>query len=114
MKGCIFVTCLILLWVLRLTWKDLSGSLKCARGAGGLPQPGPIFQALPEPAPLPPLPQPEMPANAEAMSPGMAPETAPASLPQPGTSFQVPSSTLTVLSIQLRIKHLRHKDVILM
>jgi hypothetical protein len=54
---------------------------------GGLPQPGPIFQALPEPAPLPPLPMPEMPA--EAMTPGMAPETAPAGLPQPGTSFQV-------------------------
>ncbi len=55
--------------------------------SGGLPQPGPIFQALPEPLPLPPLPQPERPA--EAMSPGMAPETAPAGLPQPGTSFQV-------------------------
>ncbi len=54
--------------------------------AGGLPQPGPIFQALPEPLPLPPLPQPERPA--EAMSPGMAPESAPAGLPQPGTSFQ--------------------------
>ena len=57
--------------------------------AGALPQPGPIFQALPEPLPLPPLPQPERPA--EAMTPGMAPETAPAGLPQPGTSFQVGS-----------------------
>ncbi len=55
--------------------------------AGGLPQPGPIFQALPEPLPLPPLPQPQRPA--EAMAPGMAPETAPAGLPQPGTVLQV-------------------------
>ncbi len=55
--------------------------------AGGLPQPGPIFQALPEPLPLPPLPQPERPA--EAMTPSMAPETAPAGLPQPGSVLQV-------------------------
>ncbi len=55
--------------------------------AGGPPQPGPIFQALPEPLPLPPLPQPERPA--EAMTPSMAPETAPAGLPQPGTVLQV-------------------------
>lgn len=61
--------------------------------SGGLPQPGPIFQALPEPAPLPPLPMPEMPA--EAMTPGMAPETAPAGLPQPGTSYQVACSLST-------------------
>ena len=54
---------------------------------GGLPQPGPIFQALPEPLPLPPLPQPERPA--EAMTPSMAPETAPAGLPQPGAVLQV-------------------------
>ncbi len=68
--------------------------------AGGLPQPGPIFQALPEPLPLPPLPQPERPA--QAMSPGMAPETAPAGLPQPGTSFQACSSTTFQASLDLQ------------
>ena len=61
-------------------------SLPCCC-TGGLPQPGPIFQALPEPLPLPPLPQPERPA--EAMTPSMAPETAPAGLPQPGSVLQV-------------------------
>jgi hypothetical protein len=45
-----------------------------------MPQPGPQFQALPDPAPLPPLPQPSRPEGS------MAPETAPAGLPQPGAT----------------------------
>jgi hypothetical protein len=55
----------------------LRAAMLCA--AGGLPQPGPIFQALPEPLPLPALPEP---FAAEA------PETAPAGLPGPGASLQ--------------------------
>ena len=47
-----------------------------------MPQPGPQFQALPEPAPLPPLPMPE-PMRPEG---SMAPESAPAGLPQPGST----------------------------
>ena len=59
--------------------------------AGALPQPelsqpGPAFQAQPEPAPLPPLPRPTpqlqtMPAN--------APERAPAGEAQPGVIVEV-------------------------
>jgi hypothetical protein len=48
--------------------------------AGGLPQPGPIFQELPQPAPLLPLPEPFA---------AMTPETAPAGLPGPGANLQV-------------------------
>jgi hypothetical protein len=55
-----------------LRWPELSI-------AGGLPQPGPIFQELPQPAPLLPLPEP---FAAEA------PETAPAGLPGPGANLQ--------------------------
>ena len=60
--------------------------------AGGMPQPGPQFQALPEPAPLPPLPMPE-PMRPEG---SMAPESAPAGLPQPGaTSLQSKRMSIT-------------------
>jgi hypothetical protein len=52
--------------------------------AGGLPQPGPIFQALPEPLPLPALPEPFA-----AEAPSMAPDSAPAGLPGPGANLQV-------------------------
>ena len=51
--------------------------------AGALPQPGPVFQALPEPAPLPPLPRPApqlqaaMPDEASSMA-AMTPMGAPA------------------------------------
>ena len=59
--------------------------------AGALPQPGPVFQALPEPAPLPPLPRPApqlqtMPAEAMA---AMAPMSAMAGEAQPGAQYQV-------------------------
>ena len=57
--------------------------------AGGLPQPGPIFQALPEPLPLPELPQPQRPAEfMTTESPTMAPEAAPGAEAQPGAQFQ--------------------------
>ena len=51
--------------------------------AGALPQPGPVFEALPEPAPLPQLPRPApqlqaaMPDEASSMA-AMAPMAAPA------------------------------------
>jgi len=58
--------------------------------AGGLP--GPQFQALPEPAPLPPLPRPapllQMEQPAEAFA-AMAPMAAPGSEAQPGSALQV-------------------------
>ena len=58
-----------------------------------MPQPGPVFQALPEPAPLPPLPRPApqlqtMPAEAMA---AMAPMSAMAGEAQPGAQYQVPA-----------------------
>ena len=56
----------------------------CACETGGLPQPGPIFQALPQPLPLPELPQPQRPAEFQAE----APESAPSALPQPGAQLQ--------------------------
>ena len=64
--------------------------------AGGLP--GPQFQALPEPAPLPPLPRPGpelqmMPADA------MAPMSAMAGESQPGAQLQVCMLTFYTLSI---------------
>ena len=76
--------------------------------AGALPQPGPIFQALPEPLPLPPLPQPERPA--EAMTPSMAPESAPAGLPQPGTVLQVTLCTRYDMSA-IRLTHMQLQAV---
>ena len=65
--------------------------------AGALPQPGPAFQALPEPAPLPPLPRPgpqlqTMPAEAMA---AMAPMSAMAGEAQPGAQLQVCQWSLT-------------------
>ncbi len=45
---------------------------------GGMPQPGPQFQALPQPGPLPVLPR-----------PADAPEGAPAGEAQPGVSLEV-------------------------
>ena len=59
---------------------------------------GPVFQALPEPAPLPPLPRPapmlqmEQPAEADtfaAMTPMNAPMEAPFPQAQPGAVYQV-------------------------
>lgn len=59
--------------------------------AGGLP--GPQFQALPQPAPLPKLPRPshqlQMEANNDMAAPSMAPMTAPGGEPQPGAQYQV-------------------------
>ena len=71
--------------------------------AGGLP--GPTFQALPEPAPLPPLPRPApqlqtMPAEAMA---AMAPMSAMAGEAQPGAQLQVCS--LTPRLCQFQSKH---------
>jgi hypothetical protein len=48
---------------------------------GGLPQPGPRFQALPDPRPLPPLPMPSRPEAA------FAPAGAPAGMPMPRASL---------------------------
>ena len=58
-------------------WQLVNPRWVCAVRAGALPQPGPIFQALPEPAPLPELPQ-----------PAMAPESAPGGEPQPRAALQ--------------------------
>ncbi len=67
-----------------------------------MPQPGPQFQALPDPAPLPPLPLPSQPE--ESMAPSTAPETAPAGLPQPGvTSLQAKHKTAAYNGI---VRHL--------
>ncbi len=68
--------------------------------AGALPQPGPVFQALPEPAPLPPLPRPApqlqaaMPDEASSMA-AMTPMAAPAG--EASAQYQV--STLTYLFV---------------
>ena len=59
---------------------------------GGLPQPGPIFAALPEPLSLPPLPQPQQP-----MAAASAPDGAPAGRPQPGSVLQVSHGIAAVL-----------------
>ena len=53
--------------------------------AGGLPQPGPIFQALPQPLPLPQLPQPQRPAEFQMVE---APESAPMGEAQPRAQLQ--------------------------
>ena len=55
--------------------------------AGGLP--GPQFQALPQPAPLPRLPRPAHQLEADMAGPSMAPMTAPGGEPQPGAQYQV-------------------------
>ena len=79
-------------------WDDVPHS-----AAGGLP--GPQFQALPEPAPLPPLPRPApqlqtMPAEAMA---AMAPMSAMAGEAQPGAQYQVCTLTVTFpVSLSLR------------
>ena len=66
--------------------KDVAPLGRKLQKAGGMPQPGPILQALPEPGPLPELPQPQ----SFMESPMMAPEAAPGALPlpQPGAQYQ--------------------------
>ncbi len=83
--------------------------------AGGLP--GPQFQALPEPAPLPRLPRPDHQLEAEDndMSPGMAPMTAPGGEPQPGAQYQVtvqdtPSTYVHVVQSAVGFYNLREWD----
>ena len=72
--------------------------------AGALPLPGPQFQALPEPAPLPPLPRPApqlqtMPAEAMA---AMAPMSAMAGEAQPGAQYQVYQACWLVIPCRLQ------------
>ena len=79
----------------KMCYAEVSLTQEC-HATGGMG--GPVFQALPEPAPLPPLPRPapmlqmEQPAESDAfaaMSPMNAPMEAPFPQAQPGAVYQV-------------------------